>query len=167
MSELAWIAEARKHVGMKEIPGPKHHPTIVKWLTKLRAWWKDDETPWCGIFVAHCLEEAGRPIPKNWMRAREYENYGTKLARPAYGCIATMSRQGGGHVAFVVGEVSKGGDLLLLGGNQGNSVSIARFPRSRITAYTWPDIGNGSPSQPDPSRYTLPIGTAAYSSSEA
>ncbi|HIH9205019.1 TPA: TIGR02594 family protein, partial [Neisseria gonorrhoeae] len=32
MTELPWIAEARRHIGLKEIPGAKHNPTIVRWL---------------------------------------------------------------------------------------------------------------------------------------
>lgn len=166
-SELSWIAEARKHIGLSEIPGPRHNTTILSWLTRLGAWWTDDETPWCGTFVAQCLEKSGREIPKHWYRAKEYANYGTRLDKPAYGCIAVLSRQGGGHVGFVVGEVSKGGDLLILGGNQGNKVSIARFPRSRITAYVWPSYANGVKSQPNNVRYALPLGTAAASKSEA
>jgi len=30
----------------------------------------------------------------------------TKLDKPAYGCIVTFTRQGGGHVGFVVGVPS-------------------------------------------------------------
>lgn len=167
MSELGWIKEARRHIGLAEIPGKQHNPAIVNMGIRLGAWWKDDETPWCGTFVAHCLRESDRAIPKHWYRAREYENYGTVLAAPAYGCIAVMSRQGGGHVGFVVGETKPGGDLLILGGNQGNKVSIARFPRSRITGYRWPSFANGAKSSPAAFRYNLPQGNAAFSTSEA
>ena len=114
MSELKWLIEARKHVGLAEIPGKQHNPVIVNWLAALGAWWNDDETPWCGTFVAHCLRTAGRGLPKHWYRAREYEGYGTKLKRPAYGCIAVLTRTGGGHVGFVVGE-DKAGNILMLG----------------------------------------------------
>ena len=166
MSELKWIAEARKHIGLAEIPGKQHNKTIVNWLTTLKAWWMDDETPWCGVFVAYCLRTASRGLPKHWYRAREYENYGTKLKKPAYGCIAVLTRTGGGHVGFVVGE-DKAGNILLLGGNQGNKVSIAAFPKSRITAYVWPSFVSGTPSSPAKHRYQLPIGIAAASKSEA
>lgn len=165
--DLPWLIEARKHTGLKEIVGKMHNSTIQRWLRELGAWWSDDETPWCGTYVAWCLKKAVRKLPKHWYRAKEYENYGTRLTRPAYGCIAVMSRQGGGHVGFVVGEVSKGGDLLILGGNQGNAVSIARFPRSRITAYVWPELSDGSKTNPAVFRYSLPIGSAAKSISEA
>ena len=165
MKELAWLAEARKHIGLKEIPGAKHNPIIQAWLKDLGAWWQDDETPWCGVFVAHCLKAGGRDIPKNWFRAKEYENYGLKLKQPAYGCIATFTREGGGHVGFVVGE-TEDGQLLIQSGNQSNGVNIRAFPKSRATSYRWPSKG-GQLLPPDPSRYTLPKGIAAASKSEA
>lgn len=167
MKELPWIAEARKHIGLAEVPGKGDNPVIQRWLRELKAWWSDDATPWCGTMVAYCLRKANRSIPKHWYRALAFADYGTKLSRPAYGCIAVMSRKGGGHVGFVVGEVTKGGDLLILGGNQGDKVSIARFPRSRITAYVWPANADGTKSNPLESRYILPLGNAAYSTSEA
>ena len=36
MTELPWIAEAKKHIGLKEIVGTKaHNPTIVQWLKEM------------------------------------------------------------------------------------------------------------------------------------
>ena len=52
MSEPSWLKIARSYEGLKEIPGPRHNQTIIRWLGKLKAWWSDDETPWCGVFVA-------------------------------------------------------------------------------------------------------------------
>ena len=99
--ELAWIAEARKHIGLKENTSKfAHSPTILSWLKKLGAWWMEDETPWCGTFVAHCLQTAGVKFPKNWFRALAYLNGGNKLAKPAYGCVAVKTRVGGGHVSL-------------------------------------------------------------------
>ena len=167
MSELAWVAEARKHIGLAEVAGKQHNSTIVNWLIKLGAWWRDDETPWCGTFVAHCLRQVGRPVPQHWYRARAYESYGTRLDKPAYGCIAVFSRQGGGHVGFVVGQ-DKQGNLLVLGGNQGNKVSIAKFSRSRVTAYVWADKAVGVSSKPAESRYQLPVlNVGGFSKNEA
>jgi surface antigen len=42
-----------------------------------------------------------------------------------------------GHVGFISG-VNSDGSLQVLGGNQGNSVNITRFDRSRVLAYRWP-----------------------------
>ena len=40
MSELAWVAEAREHIGLAEVAGKQHNGTIVNWLIKLGAWWR-------------------------------------------------------------------------------------------------------------------------------
>lgn len=137
MIKPAWIVEALKNVGVTEIRGPKHNTVIVGWLDSLRAWWKDDETPWCGVFVAHCMKTAGHPLPKYWMRAKDWLNWGTSLSRPVYGCVVVFDREGGGHVGFVVGR-DQAGNLMVIGGNQGNQVNIRPFDRSRVVGYRWP-----------------------------
>lgn len=153
---LAWIVEATKHIGLKEIPGPKHNQTILQWVKNLGGWFTDDETPWCGTFIAQCLKEAGRGVPKHWYRALAYETYGTRLAKPAYGCIGVMARKGGGHVTFIVGETKDGKYLVGLGGNQSNAVNLMKFEKSRFTAFVWASYDSGVLSSPYPNRYKLP-----------
>ncbi|WP_156496279.1 TIGR02594 family protein, partial [Eikenella sp. NML03-A-027] len=96
---------------------------IINWLIALGAWWRDDETPWCSTFVAHCCRTAGRDLPKHWYRAKGWLETGTRLSKSAYGCIVVFERQGGGHVGFVVGQ-DRQGNLMVLGGNQGDAVNI-------------------------------------------
>ena len=165
--DLPWVAEARKFVGLAEVPGKAHNPTIQNWLRSLAAWWSDDETPWCGTFVAHCLRETGRDIPKNWFRALSWADAGTRLAEPAFGCIVVFSRVGGGHVGIVVGR-DRSGSIMVLGGNQGNKVSIARFDKSRVSAYIWPSEG-GVLKNPNSDRFNLPylVAGGALSTNEA
>ena len=136
-TEPKWMVEARKHIGLAEIPGPKTHPTITAWLKKLQAWWADDETPWCGVFVAACIDAARLPLPKFWMRAKAWAEWGERLAAPVPGCVVVFERHGGGHVGFVVGRTSSN-LLMVLGGNQGNRVSVAPFESSRVVGYFWP-----------------------------
>lgn len=151
-----WVVEASKHIGLKEIAGPKHNPTIIGWIKNLSGWFTDDETPWCGTFIAQCLKEAKRGYPKHWYRALAYADYGTKLAKPAYGSIGVMGRTGGGHVTFIVGETNDGKYLVGLGGNQSNAVNLMKFPKSRFTAFVWPTYADGVSSSPYPHRYILP-----------
>ena len=153
---LAWIVEATKHIGLKEISGPKHNQTILQWVKNLGGWFTDDETPWCGTFIAQCLKEAGRGVPKHWYRALAYESYGTRLAKLAYGCIGVMSRTSGGHVTFIVDETKNSKYLVGLGGNQSNAVNLMKFEKSRFTAFVWPTYDNGVASSPYPDRYKLP-----------
>ena len=53
------------------------------------------------------------------------------------GCIAVFERKGGGHVGFVVGTDERG-RLMVLGGNQGDAVTIAPFDKSRVLGYRYP-----------------------------
>lgn len=137
MTEPAWLGVARSNIGVTEIPGPRHNSKILGWLQKLRAWWSDDETPWCGVFVAHCMQESGLPLPRFWMRATDWLNWGAKLAAPVAGCVVVFQRPGGGHVGFVVGR-DKAGNLMVLGGNQGNAVNVRAFSVGRVVGYRWP-----------------------------
>ncbi len=169
MQELAWIKEATKYIGLKEDTSRvKHNQTILYMLSKMggysgesKAWWAEDETAWCGLFVGFCLGESGRYVVKEWYRARAWESQTmTKLSEPAYGCIVTFTREGGGHVGFVVGK-DKNGNLVVLGGNQSNMVSIAPFSTSRVTGYYWPSLCNTKDktsilSAPLAARYDLP-----------
>lgn len=165
MNELRWIAKARSYLGLKEIVGVKHNPDVVN-LWKLafnatgqsnrlkEAVWQNDETPWCGGFCAAVLAQSNlsHHIPKTFPMARSWQAAGVKLTKPAYGCVVVFSRNGGGHVGFVVGK-DKNGNLMVLGGNQSNQVSIVPFSPSRVLAYRWCGDGNA----PSVSRYNLPI----------
>ena len=152
LPELPWIAEARKHVGQKEIKGPKHNPVIMGWIKYLRGWFTNDETPWCGTFVAYCLTVCGIGIPKHWYRALDYLNYGTPLPKPAYGCVAIKTRKGGGHVCFVVGKTPDG-RLVCLGGNQSDMVCYAIYRVTDFEQFRW----YGKSGRPADGRYTLPV----------
>ena len=133
-----WIKEAIKHIGLKEIPGPKHNLVILGWLSELKAWWKEDETPWCSTYISHCFRTSGMNIPKNWMRAKDYSlDWGIKLTAPIPGCVVVFERTGGGHVGFVIGK-TKTDQLVVLGGNQSNMVNLMKFDTNRVVGYYWP-----------------------------
>ena len=137
MSEQTWITEAKKHLGTKEIPGAKHEPKILAWWKAIkRGGIKSDEVPWCAAFVGGCLEAVGI-VSSRYESARSYMTWGKAIPAPLPGCVVVFYRDGGGHVAFVVG-VDKSGNLMCLGGNQGNAVTIAAFSRDRAIGYRWP-----------------------------
>jgi uncharacterized protein (TIGR02594 family) len=142
MSDPKWLPIARRYIGVSEIPGKATTPVIAGWLSKLRAWWSDDETPWCGVFVAAVLQEAGIDRPRNWYRARAYLDWGLSLAEPGRGCVVVFARGGAGHVGFVVG-VDERGRLMVLGGNQANAVNVQPFDRVRVLGYRWPNSPEG------------------------
>lgn len=137
MNEPAWIAEARKYLGQREIKGVNHNPVIIAWWKAIkRSGIKTDEVPWCAAFVGAMLESVGI-VSSRFESAKSYLDWGSKLASPELGCIVVFSRDGGGHVGFVVGK-DPNGNLLVLGGNQGDQVNIRAFGRDRVAGYRWP-----------------------------
>ena len=138
MTKPRWLKIAETYTGLSEIRGPKHNSKIIGWLDKLGAWWRDDETPWCGVFVAHCVQDVGLPYPKYYMRAKDWADYGSLLRRDrlAPGAILVFDRAEGGHVGFYVGEDA--GHYFVLGGNQGNAVNVMKLGKTRLLASRWP-----------------------------
>ena len=135
--EYPWIEAGRKLIGLEEIKGPQHNPEILQmWKDIKRGGIKDDETPWCAAFVGAMLERAGIQSSR-FESAKSYLNWGIKLEQPCYGCVAVFTRDGGGHVGFVVG-ITRIGNLLILGGNQSDAVNIKSFARNRVSGYRWP-----------------------------
>lgn len=137
-----WMPYARSLIGVREIPGKKHSAVILGWAKALGAKIlginvTDDETPWCGLFAAHVMNHFGIKPPPIAVRASSWSTWGRALLNPRPGCILTFTREGGGHVGFYVGEDAT--HLHVLGGNQGNAVSITRIARSRLSAMRWPE----------------------------
>lgn len=138
MLEPKWIELARRLIGLHEVKGPTNNPEILAmWRDIRRGGIKDDETPWCAAFVGAMLERAGI-VSSRFESAKSYLDWGLPLKNPIPGCVVVFSRDGGGHVGFVVGQ-DGAGNLLVLGGNQADAVNIKAFPRSRVTGYRWPE----------------------------
>ena len=134
---MRWIEEAKKYIGEREIKGLEHNPLIVQWWKDIkRGGIKDDETPWCAAFVGAMLERVGIKSTR-FESAKSYMEWGVPLSGPIPGCIVVMTRQGGGHVGFVMG-VTDGGRIVVLGGNQSDAVGYAAFDMARVTGYRWP-----------------------------
>ncbi|NJS15019.1 MAG: TIGR02594 family protein [Sphingopyxis sp.] len=133
-----WLAHARSKLGQREIKGPKHNGWIAEGWARLGAtWFNDDETPWCGYFIADALDAAGLPYPKNFPAAASFRTYG--VAVPAQlGAIATMRRPGGNHAFIIVGETPDRLAYKALGGNQSDGVTIMDVPKTQVDAIRWP-----------------------------
>ena len=118
--------------GIKEMPGPnKNNPRIVWYasFTTLKA--SDDETPWCSAFICAMAFLAGLQSTKS-AAAISWMNYGVD-GGGSIGDIAVLKRVGGHHVAFINKPYNKGDRLInLLGGNQGNAVSIEDFKAENL-----------------------------------
>ncbi|BAQ44413.1 TIGR02594 family protein [Methylobacterium aquaticum] len=135
----AWLALAAHEIGTHEGIGKANNPTVVRYFADAGfSGVKDDATAWCAAFVGAMLQRAGHK-PSGSLAARSYEGWGVGLKEPTLGCIATKKRAGSswqGHVGIVVG--ANASTIYLLGGNQGDAVSIAGFKRGEFTSFRWP-----------------------------
>lgn len=141
--EPAWLRHARTLIGTREAAGPANSPTIMGWAKKLGAKvlgmvYNADSVPWCGLFVATCLAQDGVAAAPIAVRAKAWAMWGANLAaaKLAPGAVLVFDRAGGGHVGFYVGEDQT--CYHVLGGNQGDRVSIMRLEKSRCVARRWP-----------------------------
>lgn len=135
-----WLSleEAPRHLlkaielfGTKEIVGAKHNPVIMEWAkeTGLKQY-TNDEIPWCGLFMAVIMKRADREVVKDPLWARNWSKFGVESKTPMLGDVLVFSRESGGHVGIYVGETAQ--SYHVLGGNQGNAVSVVLIAKNRL-----------------------------------
>jgi uncharacterized protein (TIGR02594 family) len=135
--ELPWIAEAKRVLKLHEV---YDNVQLRKWLgSDGFALGDPSKLPWCGDFVETSIRLSLRDeaIPANPYWALNWRNFGV-ATKATYGAIASVSRKGGGHVCFIVGEDSS--RYFCLGGNQANRVSVAPMDKGRFDpeSFRWP-----------------------------
>lgn len=130
VTTVPWMKTAFAEVGQSEISGVEANPRILEYFKASRFWGTDDSggaNAWCGSFVAWVIKKHGYEPVKSAYRAKEWMTFGKQIDGPIHGAIGIKSRKGGGHVAFVVGKSVDGKYLYMLGGNQGNKVSVTKY----------------------------------------
>ena len=129
---------ASRFVGVKEIPGRMDDPFILAMLQLDSNWPEHDEVPWCSAYCNFVSWLLRLPRSKSLM-ARSWLSVGTPVDQNAaepYNDVVVLWRGSieatTGHVAFFSGWENDGKSVLLLGGNQSNSVNITSYPVEKI-----------------------------------
>jgi len=97
---------------------------------------KTDEVPWCAAFVNSVLHDCGIK-GTGALNARSFMKWGKEVPshRINLGDIIVFWRESPtswkGHVAFFAGYDAEG-NILSLGGNQGDAVSIKSYDKSKL-----------------------------------
>jgi len=148
MNDARWLAEAWREFGQAEYAGRRQNPRIIELFREVgHAQIESDEVAWCAAFCGACLERAGIRSTRSLL-ARSYLDWGQQLEKPRAGAIAVFRRGNDptkGHVGFWLAETDE--DILLLGGNQSNAVSVVRYPKSRLLSLRWPSDAGSEPAK--------------------
>jgi uncharacterized protein (TIGR02594 family) len=126
------LVEALKLYGVTEKASTADNPIILAWAKELDLdYYNDDAIPWCGLFAAIVAKRAGKTVVKNPLWARNWANFGKKKSLAMLGDILVFSRGSkSGHIGLYVGETKT--KYYVLGGNQGDKVSIVPILKSRL-----------------------------------
>ena len=131
------IITALGKIGLHEVSGAGDSPEILKMA--LEAGFPEylhDDTAWCSMFANWVAKECGYRA-SNKLNARSWLIVGEEVVTPVMGDVAVLWRDNPqswqGHIGFFIRE--DGHSIYLLGGNQGDSVSIMAFDRTRVLGY--------------------------------
>jgi uncharacterized protein (TIGR02594 family) len=114
---------------------------ILRWAKDIGApdWYDDSDKPWCAVFLNRLMLACQLPMAGKGfelLRARSFESWGVPLVVPSFGCVMTFRRPEGAHVGLYLGENAT--HYRILGGNQGNAVSLTDIAKDRLTSMRWP-----------------------------
>ncbi len=134
---------AQRFVGIKEVSGTAANPQILAMLNLDQGWPVDDSVPWCSAFVNYICWLLRLPRSKD-LAARSWLQVGIPISldqvMPDSDIVILKRGEGtqpgpevikaSGHVGFYAGREDD--KVLLLAGNQGDSVNVSSFPIDRI-----------------------------------
>jgi uncharacterized protein (TIGR02594 family) len=134
---------SQRFIGIKEVSGSLDNPQIMAMLKLDSSWPDHDEVAWCSAFVNYVCWLLRLPRSKS-LSARSWLGVGIPVdpLSAEVGFDVAILKRGGenepgpevidaqGHVGFFA--AFEGKTILLLAGNQSDSVNISSFPVSQI-----------------------------------
>lgn len=135
------INTAESVLGLNE---NKQKETLTNFLSAGGVEIDPSQTAWCAAFVNATLTKTGLD-GTGALNARSFLEWGTGVDTPQLGDVVVLSRGDNpaqGHVGFFKG-FDADGNILILGGNQGDSVSVQSFNKDRLLGYRRPDGATG------------------------
>jgi uncharacterized protein (TIGR02594 family) len=129
---------AMRFAQIKEVPGKAANPQIMAMLQLDDKWPDGDEVPWCSAFMNYICWILRLPRSKK-LNAQSWLEVGTAIdiesAGPGWDIVVLNRPEAGdwaGHVGFFVWLNREQQKVYLLGGNQGDTVSVASYPLDRV-----------------------------------
>ncbi len=91
---IPWLQAAYSLMGTQEKPGLGSNEAILGWAEDLELTsYNDDDIPWCGLFVAHCVgsQMPDEALPNNPLGSRKWQRFGDEIS-PRLGAIMVFWR---------------------------------------------------------------------------
>ena len=133
---------AERFIGTQEITGQLDNPQVMAMLKLDMDWPEHDEVPWCSAFINYITWMLRLPRSKSLL-ARSWLEIGEYITIHEAKCdsdIVILNREtpfvgannltAKGHVGFYAGLT--GYSVYILGGNQSNKISVAKYDATDI-----------------------------------
>ena len=134
-NRLKVLMKALNEYGTKELAGDANSERVLQYHKATDLMASADSVAWCSAFVNWIMKECGIK-GTNKANARSWCSWGNE-GKGLMGEVAVFWRDSPeastGHVAIVIKKTSEG--VWVLGGNQGDMVNIAFYPRNRVLTY--------------------------------
>lgn len=135
MTEI--LLEFLKLYGLKEVAGVANNPQIVAMFKEIGfESVKDDETAWCSASLNYVCKKLGYERSGK-LDARSWLTMPIKVLQPTLGDIVVLWRESPdswkGHVGIFISKDIH--NVYVLGGNQGDMISISPYPIDRVLGY--------------------------------
>ncbi len=141
--EVSAYEIAQRFVGIEEVSGATSNPQVLAMLRLDASWPEGDHVPWCSAFTNYIAWLLRLPRSKS-LRARSWLTVGEVVpleeALPGFDVVVFKRGSGQqpgpevtnapGHVGFFAGVEGK--NILVLGGNQSDSVGIAPYSKAKL-----------------------------------
>lgn len=132
------IITALSKIGLHESPGTADNLEILQLAQEagFGATYTHDDISWCSMFMNWVAKKC-KMQASGALNARSWLLIGTMTKVPEMGDVAILWRDSPsswqGHVGIFIREDAS--NYYLLGGNQGDAVSIMPFPKNRLLGF--------------------------------
>lgn len=132
----------KAELGVHETKGPEATARIVEYAKHTTLAATSDEIAWCSSLTNFATDTAGFPGTHS-AAARSWLKWGVPIDAPILGCIVIFERKdasnpNAAHVAICDHPDISNGIIRVIGGNQSDAVTVARFPVGKVLGYRAP-----------------------------
>lgn len=130
---------AKAELGVHETSGESATARIIEYAKHTSLHADSDEVAWCSSFANFIVDSAGFKGTGS-AAARSWLVWGKPIDKPVLGCVVVFRRgtPPSGHVAFCDHPDISNGIIRVIGGNQSDSVCVARYKVADVLGYRVP-----------------------------